>query len=67
MMLQADFALARASFSTPVVQVLLEVVRGREFAGVVARLPGYDAARAGSRQKLDAALDWVEPPRPSAK
>ena len=41
-------------------QAMLEVMRSREFAARVARLPGYDAANAGKREALDAALTWVE-------
>lgn len=53
-------------------QRLLEVLRGRDFAQQVARLPGYDAATSGKREELDAALNWVErarrgPKRPVAK
>ncbi|HXF66477.1 MAG TPA: substrate-binding domain-containing protein [Burkholderiales bacterium] len=61
------FALRRASFASPAIQTLLQVLRGREFARMAARLPGYDASRAGVRERLDAALDWVEAPRRSAR
>jgi molybdate transport repressor ModE-like protein len=61
------FAVARAAFDSPAVQFLLQVLRGRDFARVVARLPGYDATKAGMREKLDAALDWVEAPRRNAR
>jgi molybdate transport repressor ModE-like protein len=38
---------------------LLETLASTEFAGEVAALPGYDAAHAGRRHALDAALTWV--------
>lgn len=38
---------------------LLETLRSDEFASEVARLPGYDASKAGQRHALDAALTWV--------
>jgi molybdate transport repressor ModE-like protein len=60
------FALPRAGFSRPAVETLLQVLRGDDFARVVARLPGYDASQAGTRARLDAALDWVEPQRRGA-
>jgi molybdate-binding protein len=40
-------------------QVFIEALRGREFAQRVARLPGYDAEKAGTRAELGAALNWV--------
>jgi molybdate transport repressor ModE-like protein len=53
-------AFERASVKTPAMQALLEVLRGREFARRVGRLPGYDTAKAGTAADLDAALDWVK-------
>jgi molybdate transport repressor ModE-like protein len=41
-------------------QAFIEVLRGREFALRVGRLPGYEAGKAGSRAELDAALNWVK-------
>lgn len=41
-------------------QALLEVLKSREFAAQVARLPGYDASHAGEGHALDAALTWVQ-------
>jgi molybdate transport repressor ModE-like protein len=61
------FALAQSSFAASAVQSLLQVLRGRDFARLVARLPGYDASKAGVREKLDSALDWVKAPRRSAR
>jgi molybdate transport repressor ModE-like protein len=48
-------------------QALLEVLRSREFAAQVARLPGYDASQAGERHALDDALTWVERPHEPAR
>ncbi|HYC48867.1 MAG TPA: substrate-binding domain-containing protein [Burkholderiales bacterium] len=53
-------AFPRAALKTPGMQAFLEVLKGREFAERVGRLPGYDAAKAGTRAGLDAALDWVK-------
>ena len=53
-------AFERISARTPAFQALLEVLRGREFARRVGRLPGYDTAKAGSPADLDAALNWVK-------
>jgi putative molybdopterin biosynthesis protein len=41
-------------------QALLAVLRSAEFAAAVTGLPGYDAAQAGSRETLTAALAWLE-------
>ena len=38
-----------------------------EVADRVARLPGYNAAKAGMREPLDAALNWVDRARPATK
>lgn len=53
-------AFSRASIRGAALQAFLDVLRGREFAQRVDRLPGYDAAKAGTRAELDAALDWVK-------
>ena len=61
-------AVARSSMRTEPMQSLLDVLKGREFAQRVGRLPGYDATKAGVRAELDAALKWVKrrTPRRSA-
>jgi len=41
-------------------QALLRVLRGATFAKAVAKLPGYDPARAGERESVAAALSWIE-------
>jgi putative molybdopterin biosynthesis protein len=41
-------------------QALLGAMRGAEFREAVARLPGYDARMAGTRETLTAALGWLE-------
>lgn len=60
-------AFSRSAARDQGMQRLLEVLRGRDFAQVVARLPGYDAAMLGKREELDAALNWVERVRRSPK
>lgn len=40
-------------------QALIALLKSAEFASQVARLPGYDASRAGTRHALDDALTWV--------
>jgi len=53
------FACAKAALPGAALKVLLDVLRHRDFAARVARLPGYDASQAGQREALDAALTWV--------
>lgn len=53
-------AFPRAAARGLALQAFIEVLRGREFAQRVGRLPGYDAAKAGTRAELDAALTWVK-------
>jgi molybdate transport repressor ModE-like protein len=60
------FACARPALRGPAVRALLSVLEGPDFAARVARLPGYDAASAGRRVALDAALTWVERRAPAA-
>lgn len=60
-------ACTRAALRGAAVHALLEVLKGPEFAALVARLPGYDAAKAGARHTLDAALTWVARPREPAR
>jgi putative molybdopterin biosynthesis protein len=50
----------RRALREPPLQALLALLRSTEFAGAVANLPGYDAAQAGSRETLTAALAWLE-------
>jgi len=52
-------AIARSAVRSDAMQALVEVLKGREFAQRVARLPGYDASKAGARAELNAALNWV--------
>ena len=53
-------AVPRRTLREPAMQVLLETLRNRAFAAVVGGLPGYDAAKAGTRENLTAALGWLE-------
>lgn len=55
------FACAKAALRGAALKALLDALKGRAFAGRVAKLPGYDAAQSGRREALDAALTWVKP------
>jgi molybdate transport repressor ModE-like protein len=57
------FACTRGALGGVAVRALLSALRSPEFAACVAALPGYDAAHAGRREALDAALAWVGEPR----
>jgi len=49
-------------------RVLLERLKGADFARLVAQLPGYEAAKAGVHEELRAALNWVgDARRPGAR
>lgn len=61
------FACAKATLRGAALKVLLEILKGAEFASRIARLPGYDGSQAGKREALDAALTWVERPRTRAR
>lgn len=49
----------RATLRGASFQAVQHTLRNREFARVAARLPGYDASRAGERESLAAALSWL--------
>ncbi|MGQ0752096.1 MAG: substrate-binding domain-containing protein [Betaproteobacteria bacterium] len=53
-------AFPRAVARAESMQRLLAILRSADFAQQVALLPGYDAATSGKRERLDAALNWVE-------
>ena len=53
-------AATRRALREPPLQGVLGVLRSPEFGAAVARLPGYDAAQAGVRETLTAALAWLE-------
>ena len=55
-------AASRRALREAPMQILLGVLRGREFAESAARLPGYDASNAGARETLTAALGWLARP-----
>ena len=57
-------ALERRSFREAPLQLLLAGMRSREFMQGAAKLPGYDASNAGTREALSAALAWLKQPRP---
>src|SRR5258705_8667539 len=56
-------ACAKSSLRTAGMQTLLEALESAQVVALVAQLPGYDAAQAGKKQALDAALTLVEQPR----
>jgi molybdate transport repressor ModE-like protein len=60
-------ACSRSAVRAAPVRILLEALRSPEFRQRVARLPGYNAAKAGMREPLDAALNWVDRARPATK
>jgi molybdate transport repressor ModE-like protein len=53
-------AASRQTLRAAPFQLMLQALRGREFARSVARLPGYDPARAGEHESVTAALSWVK-------
>jgi putative molybdopterin biosynthesis protein len=53
-------AVSRRALREAGMQILLGTLRSAEFAAAVAALPGYDAAAAGARENLTAALAWLE-------
>ena len=55
-------AATKRSLRDAPMQTLLGFLRGREFAGSAAQLPGYDAAKAGAKETLSAALGWLAQP-----
>ena len=52
-------AAARRTLRAAPAQALLRTLRSEQFAAAVARLPGYDAARAGEHESIAAALSWI--------
>ena len=57
------FACTKSALRGVAFKRLLEFLRSPQFATALVRLPGYDAARSGQLEPLDAALTWVEQPR----
>jgi len=53
------FAAARRTLRAAPAHALLRTLRSDQFAATVARLPGYDAARAGEHESIAAALSWI--------
>src|SRR5687767_2067078 len=60
------FACAKSALRGRPVKSVLQFLQGARFAAAAARLPGYDASRAGQLEPLDAALTWVERARRDA-
>ena len=50
------FACAKAALRGTALKLLLEVLKHRDLAARVARLPGYDASQSGRRETLDTAI-----------
>lgn len=50
---------ARATLRAPAFLAMRDALRSPEFARAVGRLPGYDAARAGTSEPIGAALSWL--------
>ncbi|MEO8145463.1 MAG: substrate-binding domain-containing protein [Betaproteobacteria bacterium] len=57
-------ALQRKTFREPPLQLLLAAMRSSGFQKEALQLAGYDAANAGDREELGAALTWLKQPRP---
>jgi len=55
-------AAARRTLRAAPAQTLLRTLRSDAFARTVARLPGYDPARAGENESIAAALSWIGRP-----
>lgn len=56
-------ALQRRTFRDAPLQSLLAAMRSAAFVRGAAKLPGYDASNAGTREALTAALAWLKQPR----
>ena len=52
-------ACSRRAARGPALRTVLAAVRSTDFRQRVAALPGYDIAKSGTREPLDAALNWV--------
>jgi len=61
------FACAKPALRGAALKTLLGVLRDRQFATKVGKLPGYDASQSAKLEPLDAALTWVEQPRLPAR
>lgn len=48
-------------------RTVLEALRSTGFRQQAAALPGYETTKSGTREPLDAALNWVSRPRPAAR
>jgi molybdate transport repressor ModE-like protein len=55
-------AATRRALREPALQLLLGALRSESFRDAVAKLPGYDATLAGTREALTAALAWLKRP-----
>ena len=50
----------RRALREPPLQALLAALRSAEFRAALEKLPGYDAAQAGTRESLTAGLAWLQ-------
>ena len=57
-------AIQRKALREAPLQLLLAAMRSAEFQKAALQLAGYDAANAGGREALTAALAWLKQPRP---
>lgn len=55
-------AATRRALREPALQLLVGALRSESFRDAVAKLPGYDAALAGTREALTAATAWLKRP-----
>lgn len=60
-------ACSRRASRGPALRGVLEILRSANFRQQVAALPGYDTSKAGMREPLDAALNWVDRARPAGR
>jgi molybdate transport repressor ModE-like protein len=56
-------ACAKSALQDPAFGALLQTLKSRRLAAMVAKLPGYSADQAGELHPLDTALTWVEEKR----
>jgi len=60
-------ACTRRAARSPSLRAVFEVLRSADYRRQVAAMPGYDTSKSGTREPLDAALDWVGPTRSATR
>ena len=60
-------ACSRQAARNSSLRIVLEALRSSEFRQQVTHLPGYDASKSGTRESLNAALNWVGRVRPRVR